>query len=42
MNVRIESVDVDSNRMSLSMREGYGGGGGFREPADLSAFENLG
>jgi len=41
VNVRIESVDVDSNRMSLSMREGYGGGGGFREPADLSAFETV-
>ena len=42
VKVRIESVDLDSNRMSLSMREGFGGGGGFRAPADLSAFEPLG
>ena len=26
VKVRIESVDLDSNRMSLSMREGFGGG----------------
>ena len=40
VKVRIESVDLDMNRMSLSMREGFGGGGGFRDPVDLSAFES--
>ena len=39
VKVRIESVDLDSNRMSLSMREG--GFGAPRAPADLSAFENV-
>mmetsp|Transcript_3052 Transcript_3052/g.5329 ORF Transcript_3052/g.5329 Transcript_3052/m.5329 type:complete len:451 (+) Transcript_3052:42-1394(+) len=43
VKVRIESVDLDSNRMSLSMREGFGGGGGggFREPVDLTPFESI-
>ncbi|CAK0905616.1 unnamed protein product, partial [Prorocentrum cordatum] len=45
VKVRVQSVDLDANKMSLSMREngGYGGGGGFtsREPADLSAFESI-
>jgi len=40
VKVRIESVDLDTNRMGLSMREGFGGGGGFRDPVDLSAFES--
>ena len=39
VQVRIESVDLDSNRMSLSMREG--GFSAPRAPADLSAFENV-
>ena len=34
VKVRIESVDLDSNRMSLSMREGFGGGGAEREEMD--------
>ena len=40
MKVRIEDVDLDSNRMRLSMREG-GFGGGPRAPVDLTPFENL-
>jgi len=47
VKVRVQSVDVDANRMSLSMKDSFGGdgGGGFggsREPADLSAFEAVG
>lgn len=40
--VRIQSVDMDSGRMSLSMREGFGGGGGgSRPPSDVSAFADV-
>jgi len=42
VKVRVQSVDVDANRMSLSMKDGSGfGGGAPREPADLSAFEGI-
>eukprot|EP00933_Yihiella_yeosuensis_P028681 TRINITY_DN224_c0_g2_i1.p1 TRINITY_DN224_c0_g2~~TRINITY_DN224_c0_g2_i1.p1 ORF type:complete len:475 (+),score=120.16 TRINITY_DN224_c0_g2_i1:72-1496(+) len=44
VKVRIQSVDIDAGKMSLSMKEagfGGGGGGGFRAPADLSAFVDL-
>ncbi|CAK0867114.1 unnamed protein product [Prorocentrum cordatum] len=44
VKVRVTSVDMDANKMSLSMKEGGGfGGGGFApsEPADLSAFESI-
>jgi len=42
VKVRIQSVDMDSGRMSLSMREGFGGGGGgSRPPSDVSAFADV-
>ncbi|CAK9044484.1 30S ribosomal protein S1 [Durusdinium trenchii] len=40
VKVRIEDVDLDSNRMRLSMREG-GFGGGPRAPVDLTPFESI-
>mmetsp|Transcript_71009 Transcript_71009/g.161303 ORF Transcript_71009/g.161303 Transcript_71009/m.161303 type:complete len:206 (+) Transcript_71009:1-618(+) len=47
VNVRIQSVDMDRGKMSLTMKEGGGGGGGFGgaprgAPADLAAFEAVG
>merc|ERR1719188_1241520 len=42
VKVRVISVDVDANKMSLSMKDGFGGGPSVaREPADLSAFEAI-
>lgn len=44
VQVRILSVDVDANKMSLSMREDSGGrsnSASFREPADLSQFQRI-
>eukprot|EP00930_Biecheleria_cincta_P077407 TRINITY_DN646_c0_g1_i2.p1 TRINITY_DN646_c0_g1~~TRINITY_DN646_c0_g1_i2.p1 ORF type:complete len:534 (+),score=113.63 TRINITY_DN646_c0_g1_i2:42-1643(+) len=47
VQVRVQSVDLDAGKMSLSMRESYGGGGGggsrsvSRGPVDLTSFENM-
>lgn len=49
VQVRVQSVDLDRNKMSLSMKEPYGGGGDFsggggggaREPVDLTPFEEM-
>lgn len=47
VQVRVQSVDMDAGKMSLSMKEAYGGGGGggggssSREPVDLTPFEDM-
>lgn len=42
VKVRVLSVDADTGKMSLSMKEGFGGGGFTpRPPADLTPFENI-
>ncbi|CAE8671400.1 unnamed protein product [Polarella glacialis] len=45
VQVRVQSVDMDSGKMSLSMKSGFGGGGGGggggRAPADLGPFQNV-
>merc|ERR1712051_82773 len=42
VKVRIVSVDTERSKISLSMKEGFAGGGGApRGPADVSAFENI-
>ncbi|CAK0810503.1 unnamed protein product [Prorocentrum cordatum] len=41
VKVRVISVDMDANKMSLSMKESGGGAPVSREPADLSAFESV-
>lgn len=47
VQVRVQSVDLDAGKMSLSMKESYGGGGGggggsvSREPVDLTPFEAM-
>jgi len=45
VQVRVQSVDLERNKMSLSMKEPFGGGGdgGFREAklVDLTPFENM-
>eukprot|EP00930_Biecheleria_cincta_P077410 TRINITY_DN646_c0_g3_i1.p1 TRINITY_DN646_c0_g3~~TRINITY_DN646_c0_g3_i1.p1 ORF type:complete len:536 (+),score=127.04 TRINITY_DN646_c0_g3_i1:86-1693(+) len=46
VQVRVQSVDLERNKISLSMKEPYGGGadGGFRaarEPVDLASFESM-
>jgi len=38
IKVRVQSVDLDQGRMSLSMKEPGSGGGGSRAPADLTPF----
>merc|ERR1719215_1650469 len=40
VKVRVISVDLGRGKMSLSMKEG-GGGGSRRGPVDLSPFENI-
>lgn len=41
VKVRVLSVDMDRGQMKLSMKEGFGGGGGPRAPADLTPFESI-
>jgi len=42
VKVRIQSVDLERGKMSLSMKAGFGGGAPTaRPPADLSAFEGI-
>jgi len=44
VSVRVQSVDTERGRMALSMKKessGFGGGGGAREPVDLTPFEAI-
>ncbi|CAE8743495.1 unnamed protein product [Polarella glacialis] len=43
VQVRVQSVDMDTGKMSLSMKSGFGGGGGggMRAPSDLGPFQDV-